>query len=164
MTHLVNTNIQKHHPLFKNNSDDSHWEMKKFEEELIKEQNISLTEIHQKLYHPIKQISAYLFEGVKHLFNKYEGNFQIFGLDFMFDDQYKPYFIEVNEIPQLLGGTSTHSKVCPFVVKQQLEASFYANEQILKGEDVEMDVLKKKCIGCELLIGEDYFYLDEKAI
>ncbi|KAL4436040.1 hypothetical protein ABPG74_022275 [Tetrahymena malaccensis] len=164
LTHLVNTNIQKNHPQFYQKKDDSHWELKKFESALKEQYNMTDNEIQIKLYNQMKKASAYLFKGLEQYFNAFTANFQIFGLDFMFDEDFNPYFIEVNEIPQLLGQTSTHTNVCPEIIQQQLDTCLYANGQILKGEQIDMNILQNKCKNCDLLINQEkVFYVNEIA-
>ncbi|KAL4486013.1 hypothetical protein ABPG72_003947 [Tetrahymena utriculariae] len=162
LTHLVNTNIQKKHPQFNFKKDDSHWELNKFESALKEQYNMTDEEIEIKIYSQMKRASAYLFKGLQQYFNAFTANFQIFGLDFMFDEDFNPYFIEVNEIPQLLGQTATHTNVCPEIVNQQLDSCLYANGQILKGEEIDIKVLQNKCKNCNLLINQEkIFYVNE---
>lgn len=45
-----------------------------------------------------------------------QNNFELFGLDFMIDNQYKPYLIEVNSNPCLQMGCPLLSKLLPEMI------------------------------------------------
>ncbi|EAR83354.2 tubulin-tyrosine ligase family protein (macronuclear) [Tetrahymena thermophila SB210] len=154
MTHLVNTHIQKKHPLYQIDKDDSHWSMEKFEKVMREEHKVRLTSIQEKIYKKMKEMLTYIFLGSKELIGRKEGLFQIFGTDYMFDDEMNPYLIEINDFPWLQGGTSTHEVVCSETVFDFIELSHYANSQIVKGEDIDVKTLVSKCPKCEMLINE----------
>jgi tubulin monoglycylase TTLL3/8 len=55
----------------------------------------------------MKKIAAMIFQGSNYKICKRDNTFEIFGIDFMIDDEYKVWLIEVNKSPALEYSTVT---------------------------------------------------------
>ena len=53
---------------------------------------------------------------------KKENSFEVFGLDFMIDECFKPFLIEINTNPDIT--TGSYSPVCSRVIPPMLENAF----------------------------------------
>ena len=70
-----------------------------------------------------------------------EGQFELFGCDFMLDSELRPFLLEVNTNPALFTDTKVQAQVIPQVVRQTLDImlDLYSDktrlkERVQKGE------------------------------
>ena len=68
----------------------------------------------------MKQIMDYIFKSVKNKLKCCRGYFDLYGLDFMVDDNMKVYLIEVNANPSLSTNCTVLYGVVPQVVRESL--------------------------------------------
>ena len=96
--HLTNYSVQKYNENFQSFETGNEISFKNFELSLNNEISIK-----KDLFPKIKEIILYTMKSVKNKINKTERKicFEIFGYDFIFDVNYKPYLLEVNTNPGL---------------------------------------------------------------
>ncbi|OWF40312.1 Protein polyglycylase TTLL10 [Mizuhopecten yessoensis] len=127
MTHLTNQFVQKKDPNYKENKEDSAWSMDKFNDyvnEKIKPQaNLEQDWVYNTLTKQMQKIMIHCFNSVKHKLTTRLGYFDLFGLDFMVDQDMKVWLIEVNVNPALHCNCSALKEVIPLVVEETLHIS-----------------------------------------
>ncbi|KRX01017.1 hypothetical protein PPERSA_09623 [Pseudocohnilembus persalinus] len=101
LTHLTNAAIQKNHPDYQSNKDDSIWSMEQFQEYLIKTEKVSDKQQIESIYDKMKQILKYTFLAGQSKLSSKKGCFELLGVDFMFDQDLNPFLIEINTNPAL---------------------------------------------------------------
>ena len=96
--HLTNYSVQKYNENFAKFETGNEISFTDFE--LSKNNIIS---VKKDLLPKIKEIILYTMKCARHKINKFERKlcFEIFGYDFMFDENYKPYLLEINTNPGL---------------------------------------------------------------
>ena len=115
--HLTNYSVQKYNQNFE-----------KFE----KGNEISFTDfeisvnnkikVRKDLLPKIKEIILYTIKSVKYKINKFDKKlcFEIFGYDFMFDNDYKPYLLEINTNP----GLEISSPIIEMLIPRLIDDAF----------------------------------------
>jgi hypothetical protein len=96
--HLTNYSVQKYNENFAKFETGNEISFTDFE---ISKNNV--ISVKKDLLPEIKEIILYSMKCARHKINKFERKlcFEIFGYDFMFDDNYKPYLLEINTNPGL---------------------------------------------------------------
>ncbi|CAD8093905.1 unnamed protein product [Paramecium primaurelia] len=94
--HLTNNAIQYTHPEYGKSEEGNQYSFDQA-------QNIFKKDFRKDILGKIKTISYTAFQTVKHKINKQKRKncFEIFGMDFIIDEQYTPWLIEVNTNPSL---------------------------------------------------------------
>lgn len=108
-THLTNAAIQKLHPDFKSQKEDTIMDMDMLREYMLKnEPDIVKTpeDFNQKVIAQCNEICRLLFESAKSKLESKFGCFELFGLDFLLDSQLNPQLIEINTNPALFTDTT----------------------------------------------------------
>ena len=77
--------------------------MKSFEDYLLKKENKNETEIND-IYKRIKDIISYVIKAGSEKITKKIGFYELIGCDFMIDENYNPYLLEMNTNPALFTG------------------------------------------------------------
>lgn len=65
----------------------------------------SIKDFENKIISKLDDICRIIFETIKDKLDRKFGCFELFGFDFMFDDNLNPYFIEINTNPALFTDT-----------------------------------------------------------
>ena len=96
--HLTNYSVQKYNENFAKFETGNEISFTDFE--ISKNNDIN---VKKDLLPKIKEIILYSMKCARHKINKFERKlcFEIFGYDFMFDEEYKPYLLEINTNPGL---------------------------------------------------------------
>ena len=96
--HLTNYSVQKYNQDFEKFESGNEISFTDFELSLNNEINVK-----KDLLPKVKEIIIYTMKCAKHKINKGDRKlcFEIFGYDFMFDIEYKPYLLEINTNPGL---------------------------------------------------------------
>jgi len=95
--------VQKMHPLYSKTKEESIWTMKRFEEYLINKKNKKESEI-KEIYDKIKEIITYVIKGAAEKLTRKIGFYELIGCDFILDENFKPYLLEMNTNPALFTG------------------------------------------------------------
>ncbi len=91
------------HPLYSKTKEESIWTMKRFEEYLINKKNKKESEI-KEIYDKIKEIITYVIKGAAEKLTRKIGFYELIGCDFILDENFKPYLLEMNTNPALFTG------------------------------------------------------------
>lgn len=106
LIHLTNNSVQKKHPNYSKLKEETIWTMARFEEYLLTTKKIkSQIEINE-IYHKIKEIITYVMQASADKLTKKTGFYELLGCDFMLDENFKPYLLEMNTNPALFTGNS----------------------------------------------------------
>lgn len=117
--HLTNNSIQKHYKikttrdprLPKNNM----WSLDQFKDYLRTinaPENIWYKKIFPGFRENLIAVVLASFEETQFV----ENTFELYGCDFMLDEQYNPILIEINSSPDLTSSTAVTAKICPMVL------------------------------------------------
>lgn len=101
--HLTNDAIQKHAPdygKFESGNKLSYAEFQQYLDKQLPDKQVS---VERDLIPQLKRLTQDCFKAVWQKMDPFKrvNTFEVFGLDFMFDDEFKPYLIEVNTNPCL---------------------------------------------------------------
>ena len=111
--HLVNDAVQKYsddYGRFEAGNKLSYQEFQKYLQLIYPDKNINLE---RDLIMQVKKMVTDSIRATFHLLDskKRMNTYELFGYDFMFDDQFKPYLIEVNSNPSLEPSSTLLSKL-----------------------------------------------------
>lgn len=118
-THLTNASVQKSHPLFKQKKEETIMSMDQLREYMLKNQPDlvkSPEDFNTKVIDQCNEICRLVFETVKNKLERKFGCFELFGLDFLLDDQLNPQLIEINTNPALFTDTTAQKEMLPKLV------------------------------------------------
>jgi len=81
-------------------------------------------EFDQKVVKRLDEICRLAFESVKDKLERKFGCFELFGFDFMLDEDLNPHLIEVNTNPALFTDTSVQKAIMPKLVDDSIKLAF----------------------------------------
>ena len=117
ITHLTNNSVQKKHPDYAAMKEKSIMSVDDLKQHLAAAGKISSTsEFDSKVLAPINEIMTLVFKTVESKLDKMFGCFELFGFDFMVDENLKPYLIEINTNPALFTDTAVQKDMLPKLV------------------------------------------------
>jgi len=122
--HLTNAAIQKLHPDFKLKKEDTIMDMDMLREHMLKNQpDVVKTaeDFDKKVITQCNEICRLLFESSKTKLESKFGCFELFGLDFLLDDQMNPQLIEINTNPALFTDTTPQKNMLPKLVDDAIK-------------------------------------------
>lgn len=125
-THLTNASVQKFHPKFKEQKESTILSMDMVCDYFLKEKPDvveNADQFHQKVVKKCNEICRLLFESVKDKLERKYGCFEIFGLDFLLDDNLDPQLIEINTNPALFTDTQVQKEMLPKLVDDLIRLS-----------------------------------------
>lgn len=121
-THLTNASVQKLHPQFKEQKESTIMSMDMLRDYMLENKvSASKEEFDNKVIHKIDEICRLVFESVKDKLEQKYGCFELFGLDFMLDDQLNPHLIEINVNPALFTDTQVQKGIMPKLVEDTIK-------------------------------------------
>ena len=152
MTHLTNNSVQKNHPDYKNLKEKSIISIEALIEDLLATGRIqSADEYRAKVDSKIQEIMKLIFTVVKDKLDKKFGCFELFGFDFLIDDNLDPHLIEINVNPALYTDTNVQKDLLPKlvddIIKMALNAHPYGN---LEGHEQVKEILENGLKECQL--------------
>lgn len=106
--HLTNNSIQKHNKAKKDQIDESMWEMERFAKHI----GIEKWKVIQE---KIKNIVVWSIKSCEGHVTAKKGSCEMVGFDFMIDDLFNPWLIEINMSPSMDSSTSVTSKLVKMV-------------------------------------------------
>jgi len=127
ITHMTNNSVQKKHPEYKDRKEETIIDMNTLYSYLAENSdshgNAKMTEneIKDKLTTKIKEIMRIVFLQTKDKLDKSYGCFELLGWDFMVDQNYNPYLIEININPALYTDTSTQKAILPSLIDDTID-------------------------------------------
>jgi len=131
-THLTNQFVQKKHPDYSEKKDDSIWTFEKLNNHINVNYQATkgvpddwvLTDMTDR----IKEIMLICFRSVEYKLERKSGYFDLFGFDFMIDDNMKIWLIEINVNPALFTNCEPLRQVLPGIVEETVKISVEAFE------------------------------------
>ncbi|GFO22072.1 protein polyglycylase ttll10-like isoform x1 [Plakobranchus ocellatus] len=137
-THLTNQFVQKKDPMYKDYKEDTAWTMDKFNDyindHVAKEKGLDKDWVYGYLTRQMQRISLHCFNSVKHKLQCKIGYFDLYGLDFMVDDDMKVWLIEINANPALHTNCSALKDAIPPVVENGLYLALECFDKSRKGQ------------------------------
>lgn len=124
ITHLTNNSVQKNHPDYKNLKEKSIISIDSLVENIITMGKIqSKEEYSVKVDKKIQEIMKLIFTVIKDKLDRKFGCFELFGFDFLLDDNLNPYLIEINTNPALYTDTQVQKDLLPKLVEDIVKMS-----------------------------------------
>ena len=119
--HLTNYTIQKKNPNFSKKEIGNEISFEIFQQsldKLLKEQKKENINFRKEIFPKLKEIILLSMESVKHLINEKERKncFELFGYDFIFDQNFNPYLLEINTNPGLEESSPLLKKIIPRMI------------------------------------------------
>ena len=109
----------KFHPKFKEQKEDTIFSMDMVRDYFLKEKPDVVKDadhFNSKVVKKCDEICRLLFESVKDKLERKYGCFEVFGLDFLLDDNLDPQLIEINTNPALFTDTQVQKEMLPKLV------------------------------------------------
>ena len=124
ITHLTNNSVQKNHPDYKNLKEKSIISIDSLVENIITMGKIqSKEEYSVKVDKKIQEIMKLIFTVIRDKLDRKFGCFELFGFDFLLDDNLNPYLIEINTNPALYTDTQVQKDLLPKLVEDIVKMS-----------------------------------------
>ena len=124
ITHLTNNSVQKNHPDYKNLKEKSIISIDSLVESIISMGKLqSKEEYSVKVDKKIQEIMSLIFTVIKDKLDRKFGCFELFGFDFLLDDNLNPYLIEINTNPALYTDTQVQKDLLPKLVEDIVKMS-----------------------------------------
>lgn len=121
--HITNTAIQSKYIIDKNRSKSiprsNEWSSDRFLQYLKSQQNLHLWD--NKIYPAMKKNIITIVSAALELTLIQPNHFQLYGCDFVIDDNYEPVLLEINGFPILT------SVICPMCLKDLVKGSLFMN-------------------------------------
>ena len=107
--------------------------MDKLGEYLIEQGKLqSVEEYHERVTNKIDEAMRLIFIQVKDKLDKHFGCFEMFGFDFMLDDDLVPKLLEINVNPALFLDTSSQGEILPKLVQDTVTMAAQIHETPFK--------------------------------
>ena len=124
--HLTNYTIQKKNPNFSKKEIGNEISFEIFQnslDKLLKEQKKENINFRKDVLPKVKEIILLSMESVKYLINEKERKncFELFGYDFIFDQNFNPYLLEINTNPGLEESSPLLKKIIPRMIDDLLK-------------------------------------------
>ncbi|VUZ49066.1 unnamed protein product [Hymenolepis diminuta] len=127
ITHLTNQCIQKKDPAYANSKEDSVWTFAMLNEYINRnvapDKRLPYSWVVRNLLPEMRKISKRVFAAVKDKLACRMGFFEIFGMDFMIDDNMKVWLIEINTNPAMTTNCEVLKQVIPPIVRRFINIS-----------------------------------------
>lgn len=119
-SHLTNNSIAKYSEHFKETKIEGNmWEIPSFIEHMQTVYNKG--DIWNDLHEKMKKIVISSFDSARHEMKQRENSFELFGYDFMIDEQFNVILIEVNSSPALDYSTKVTKKLVKLMIKDLIQ-------------------------------------------
>lgn len=127
-THLTNQSLQKKDPKYEEEKDETVWSMEEFNTYMNTNyssldklpENWVMTSFNEKC----KQIAAHCVAAVKSRLDPRVGFFDLIGVDYLVDEDFRVFLLEMNTNPALSTNCSKLQDIIPSVVQETLDISF----------------------------------------
>nr|XP_015822474.2 protein polyglycylase TTLL10 isoform X1 [Nothobranchius furzeri] len=139
-THLTNQYIQKKHPLYSVQKEDTVWSMEKFNAYVNYKFQVAKSLprdwVLGAFAKRMQQIMIQCFQAAKSKLSNRLGFFDLFGCDFIIDEDFKVWLLEVNCNPALHTDCKVLQEVIPSTVQETLDLSLEIFDKCCRGEKI----------------------------
>jgi len=132
--HLTNVAVQRKHPDYSTQRDDIVWSRDRFGEYLEKELSFPAKTIEEKVWPEMKEIMKHIFESARDQFERKTGYFDLFGIDFILDDELRPWVLELNTNPAMWTNCQVTKELCPKVIRSTLDLVLASHKKALSSD------------------------------
>ncbi|KAL5968048.1 Protein polyglycylase TTLL10 [Taenia solium] len=133
VTHLTNQYIQKRDPSYDRSKNDSVWTFRKLNEyintNVAPNKHLQKNWVTRYMLPEMHRITTHVFNAVKDKLACRIGFFEIYGMDFMIDDDMKIWLIEINSNPAMSTNCEVLRQVIPPVVNRFIQISIECFEK-----------------------------------
>jgi hypothetical protein len=135
--HLTNASVQKFHPKYKEEKAGSIWSFDKLGDYFVDQGKVNdKGEFHRKVSDNCDEICRLLFSSVSEKLERKFGCFELFGLDFMLDEDLNPQLIEINTNPAIFTDTPVQKDLVPKLVDDTLKLAIQLHQPGATSADV----------------------------
>ncbi|KAL3319460.1 Tubulin tyrosine ligase-like, member 10 [Cichlidogyrus casuarinus] len=133
-THLTNQFIQKKEPMYYRVYEDTVWSMSQLNDYVNEHYSdkVNPNWVHSVLELRMQRVMAHVFNSVRNKLASREGLFEIFGFDFMIDEDFKIWLIEVNTNPAMHTNCTVLNKVLPPIIEKSIYVVVECFERLKK--------------------------------
>lgn len=123
--HLTNQYVQKKHPMYSSMKEDTVWSFERLQsyidEEYAKEKELPENWVYTTFTKRMHQIMTTCFHSVRQKLHRRTGTFDLLGFDFLIDEDFKVWLLEVNINPALHTNCQVLMDLLPGVVDETLK-------------------------------------------
>jgi len=128
-SHITNTaivkDLMKHQPSTKASAmEDQMWTFERFEDFIVKKMNLTENWLESYVRPAMKKNMLHLIRMHIHNFLLHPRTFELFGVDFIFDENLHLWFLEVNRSPAMQATTFEKGRIQSKLVKELFELEF----------------------------------------
>ncbi|XP_071623300.1 inactive polyglycylase TTLL10 isoform X2 [Heliangelus exortis] len=138
--HLTNQSMQKKNPLYRQLKEETVWRMEHFNsyinEKFRKTNGLPKDWVFTVLTKRMQQIMVQCFLAAKHKLDCKLGYFDLIGCDFLIDENFKVWLLEMNANPALHTNCRVLKDIIPPVVYESLDLVLEVFNKRLKGQNV----------------------------
>ncbi|XP_030041663.1 inactive polyglycylase TTLL10 isoform X2 [Microcaecilia unicolor] len=138
--HLTNQYMQKKHPQYKELKEETVWSMERFStyvnEKFVATKGLPRNWVSTVFTKRMQQIMMQCFLAVKSKLECKLGYFDLIGCDFLIDEEFKVWVLEMNSNPALHTNCQVLKNIIPSVVNETLDLSLEIFHKCLKGQRV----------------------------
>lgn len=125
-THLTNQYVQKRHPNYSESKEDTVWSMEHFQnyldgDGLSEKYNLKSNWVFTELHEKMKKIAYIVFKSAQCRLTPKVGLFDLYGLDFMLDENLNVWLLEVNTNPSMHTHCRVLADMLPCVIDETLD-------------------------------------------
>ncbi|KAG5446900.1 Protein polyglycylase ttll10 [Clonorchis sinensis] len=137
-THLTNQYIQKKSPNYAQVKNETVWTIDQLNDYINRYYRVSkclpFDWVKTVLQYRIRRIIHRTFLAVKNRLATRLGMFQLYGLDFLLDDQFQPWLLEVNSNPAMATNCDALKSVLPDLVEKSIQIVLECFEKAQQGK------------------------------
>ncbi|KAJ7393525.1 protein-glycine ligase, elongating [Desmophyllum pertusum] len=123
--HLTNQYVQKKHPMYSSMKEDTVWSFERLQsyidEKYAKDKELPANWVYTTFTKRMHQIMTTCFHSVRQKLHRRTGTFDLLGFDFLIDEDFKVWLLEVNINPALHTNCQVLMDLLPGVVDETLK-------------------------------------------
>ncbi|XP_053323810.1 protein polyglycylase TTLL10-like [Spea bombifrons] len=148
-SHLTNQYMQKKHPSYKELKDETIWSMERFNnyvnQEYASKKHLPRNWVLNTFTKKMQLIMAHCFKSFKSRLTSRRGYFDLIGCDFLIDEDFQVWLLEMNCNPSLSTSCKVQKEVIPGVIKDTLDLTLEIFNK-RKGELILPLKTKNQCV------------------
>ncbi|XP_048581079.1 uncharacterized protein LOC5512073 isoform X2 [Nematostella vectensis] len=138
--HLTNQYVQKKHPLFSSMKEETVWSFERaqayIDEHHTKEKQLPENWLFTTFTKRMQQIMLTCFHSVRKKLHRRHGYFDLLGFDFMIDENFKVWLIEINVNPSLSTSCQVLKDLMPNMVDNTIKLALELFEKSMKKKPI----------------------------